>query len=153
MSNRGEFTRRFDREIMKDDTVEQEELAALQAMKAAERDALESEFLKILGVLEHRAIWLKDRFSVSEVGDLDFRGSRFEFPKTPDSVGAGWLEFRTRLTDTSLGILLECNMGVESRFKKRYDYIVFPKENVHVEKAKKFIESKIFEFAAAWQND
>jgi hypothetical protein len=151
--SRGEFTRRFDREIMKDETVEKDELAALQALKTAERNALEEEFLKIEGILEHRAKWLHERFSdMNELKELDFRGRRFEFPKKPETVGAGWLEFRIRLTDTSLGILLECNMGIEGRFKKRYDYVVFPKENVNIERTRKFVESKLFEFAAEYQS-
>lgn len=150
--SRGEFTRKFDREIMKDETVEKEDLAALQAMQQAEKDAIESEMLKLLGILEHRATWLEQRFpAMSEVEETGFRGRRFEFPKTPESVGAGWLEFRIRLTDTGLGIVLECFNGIEGQFKKRYDYVVFPKEKINIDRAKKFVESKILEFAGAWQ--
>lgn len=150
--SRGEFTRKFDREIMKDATVEREEMAAAQRAMAEEEQALETEFQKILGILAHRAEWLHSRFDgISEPESVDFRGRHFDFPKKSDSVGVGWLEFRCKLTDTSLGIILECLMGVEGRFKKRYDYVVFPKEKVNMERAKKFIESKIFEFAGSWQ--
>ncbi|MDF1667457.1 MAG: hypothetical protein P1V97_37295 [Planctomycetota bacterium] len=150
--SRGEFTRKFDREIMKDESVEKEELASLQRSQNKEKEAIEVEFQKLSDILDHRALWLHDRFAnIKEPSEIDFRGRRFEFPQSPDSVGVGWLEFRSRLTDTALGIILECYMGISGRFKKRYDYITFPKENVNEEKAKKFIESKIFEFAGAWQ--
>jgi len=150
---RGEFTRKFDRDIMKDASVDAEELAALQAAQAAEKEAFELEIDKVLALLAHRSAWLAERFPVSEPGDVDFKGRRFEFASTGESVGSGWLEFRCALTDTGLGIKLECQMSVENAFKRRHDYVIFPKEAVKVEKAKKFIESKIFEFAAAWQKD
>lgn len=148
---RGEFTRKFDREIMGDDSVELEEREVMKALLSAEQEALESEFKKILAVLNQRADWLRKRFKVIEPGDVQFRGRRFDFERGEGSAGAGWLEFRLRLTDTGLGIILECLMGVEGLFKKRYDYIVFPKDAVQVDKAQKFIEAKIFEFAGAWQ--
>jgi hypothetical protein len=150
--SRGEFTRKFDLEIMKDETVKSDEIGAFQEMQAAEKAAIEEQFLRIMGILEHRGLWLHDRFTdISEPDTVDFRGRRFDFPKTPRSVDVGWLEFRARLTDTSLGIILESFMGISGRFKKRYDYITFPKDNVDVERAMKFVESKIFEFAASWQ--
>lgn len=150
--SRGEFTRRFDREVMKDDTVQKEEIAALHAIKSAEDAAVKLEFQKILNILEHRSLWLKQRFeTLEEKTGLDFQGRHFSFSQSAESAGDGWLEFRTKLTDTSLGIMLECYMGVEGRFKKRYDYVIFPKEKVSLEKARKFVEAKIFEFAAAWQ--
>ena len=148
---RGEFTRKFDREIMGDDSVELEEREVMKALVSAEQQAVEDEFRKILALLNQRAEWLHKRFQVQEPQETQFRGRRFEFTRSSGSNGAGWLEFRCRLTDTGLGIILECLMGVEGQFKKRYDYIVFPKEAVQVDKAQKFIESKIFEFAGAWQ--
>jgi hypothetical protein len=152
--SRGEFTRKFDRDIMGDESVERDEREVLHALQTSEREATDEQFSKLMALLGHRAKWLHERFEgIEEPEDVDFRGRRFDFPQSEASVGVGWLEFRTRLTDTALGIILECYMGVEGRFKKRYDYVTFPKESVNFDKAKKFIESKLYEFAGAWQVD
>ena len=148
---RGEFTRKFDREIMKDDTAALAELEAQRARQRAEEDGVETEFAKLAAILDHRAAWLMPRFKgVSDVKNLNFRGRRFEFPKR-DKAGPGWIEFRSHLTDTGLGITLECFMELEGKFKKKYDYITFPKTGLDPEKAKKFVENKLYEFGTEYQ--
>src|SRR5262249_55047867 len=112
---------------------------------------LEGEFKKLANILQYRAQWLQDRFKgVTEAQNLGFKGRRFEFPKK-EKAGPSWIEFRTHLTDTGLGITLECFMELEGKFKKKYDYINFPKTAIDVERAKKFVENKIFEFAVDYQ--
>ena len=64
----------------------------------------------------------------------------------------GSLEFRTRLTDSKQAIQLQSFMELEGQFKRRYDYVTFPKEKVSIDKAKRFVESKILEFAGAYQD-
>lgn len=149
---RGEFTRKFDREVMKDDTAAFEELEAQRQKQRSEEQGVESEFAKLSSILEYRAQWLNGRFvgvkDSKEAGGA--RNRRFEFP-VRDKVGPGWIEFRAHLTDTGLGITLECFMELEGKFKKKYDYINFPKTSVDAERAKKFVENKIFEFALDYQ--
>lgn len=150
-SQKGEFTRKFDREVLKDEAAAIEELEAQKRKVHAEEEAVESELRKVEDVLNYRSKWLRDRFkTMHEPSGLDFRGRRFEFDKL-STCGPGWLEFRCRPTDTGLGIILESYMQLEGKFKKKYDYVTFPKTSVDVERAKKFVESKIFEFALAYQ--
>lgn len=145
--SRGEFTRKFDRDIMKDDTAALEELEAQRRKQKQEETGLDAEFHKLADILEYRSKWIRDRFTgVTEPGGLDFKGRRFEFPQR-DKFGPGWIEFRSRLTDTGMGITLECFMALEGKYKKKYDYMNFPKTGVDIERAKKFVENKIFEFA------
>jgi len=149
---RGEFTRKFDREVLKDETAALEDLDAQRKRQKAEEAGLEGEFVKLAEILDYRAKWLADRFpGVKEAANKDdFRGKRFEFPKK-GGAGPGWMEFRSRLTETGLGITLECFMQLEGKFQKRYDYVNFPKTGVDVARAKKFVENKIFEFATDYQ--
>jgi hypothetical protein len=152
VSERGEFTRKFDREILQDQSAEQEERAAQKRRAEAEDSALEAEFLKVMNILEYRASWLRERFpGLREPGGLDFRGRRFEFA---DKGGGqiGWIEFRTRLSDSHQAIVIESFMQLEGVFSRRYDYVSFPKEQVPVDRARRFIESKLFEFAGPYQD-
>lgn len=151
MGDRGEFTRRFDRDILGDETAAEEERRARERQVEAEDQALEAEFQKILSVLDYRANWLHDRFpSCSEASGLSFRGRRFEFA---DSSGQtiGWIEFHARLTDSLQGIALESFMELEE-VPRRHDYVNFPKENVSLDRVKRFVESKLLEFAGPFQD-
>ena len=146
---RGEFTRKFDRNVLKDESAAVEELEAQKRAKAAEDSQLEAEFTKLVGILDYRGQWLAERFKCTEP-KVEFRGRRFEFAKNA-KAGPGFLEFRVRLTETGLGITLECYVQLDGKFGKRYDYVNFPKTNVDVTRAKKFVENKIYEFATEYQ--
>ena len=147
---RGEFTRKFDREVLKDESAAIEELEAQKKRQQADEAGLEGEFQKLAEILDYRAKWLVERFPGVVEKKLDSRAKRFEFPKKA-AAGPGWMEFRSKLTETGLGITLECNMLLEGKFAKRYDYVNFPKTGVDVPRAKKFVENKIFEFAIDYQ--
>ncbi len=149
-SERGEFTRKFDRDVLKDESAAVEELAAQRRRQQEEEAGLEGELKKLAEILDYRAKWLTERFQGVDVANIDFRGKRFEFPKR-DKAGPGWMEFRARLTETGLGITLECFMQLDGKFGKRYDYVNFPKTGVDLPRAKKFVENKIFEFAMDYQ--
>lgn len=154
MSERGEFTRKFDREILQDSTAAAEEQAVHKRKLQAEDAALEAEFLKVMSVLEYRSSWLRERFpAMREPGKLDFRGRRFEFSaKGGGPAVVGWIEFRTRLSDTQQAIVIESFMQLEGVFAKRYDYVSFPKEQVNLDRTRRFIESKLLEFAGPYQD-
>ena len=148
---RGEFTRKFDREILNDESAADEEREAQRMRLLAEDKTLEQEFEKILAVLDYRAKWLQSRFpECQDQKGVDFRGRRFEFFNKGKCKG--WIEFRTRLTDSQLGIMIESNMQLEGAFPRRHDYVTFPKEKVSLDKAKHFVEAKIMQFASPWQD-
>jgi hypothetical protein len=151
MTKRGEFTRKFDRDILGDETAAAAEETARELALVKEDEAVDAEFNKILSVLEYRATWLTERFEgCSEATSVDFRGRRFEFKDKGKIVG--WIEFRTHLTDSKMGITIESFMQLEGHFPKRHDYVTFPKENVKLDRAKKFIENKLMEFAGPYQD-
>jgi hypothetical protein len=153
VSERGEFTRKFDREILQDATAEAEEKDVQRRRLQAEDAALEAEFLKVMNVLEYRSTWLRERFpAMREPGKLDFRGRRFEFGSKSGPAVVGWIEFRTRLSDTQQAIVIESFMQLEGVFAKRYDYVSFPKEAVNLDRSRRFIESKLLEFAGPYQD-
>jgi hypothetical protein len=149
---RGEFTRKFDRDVLKDESAAIEELEAQRKRQQTEEAGLEGEFQKLDTILDYRARWLAERFSGVKEPERkpEFRGRRFEFPRRV-SGGPGWMEFRARLTETGLGITFECFMQLEGKFTKKYDYVNFQKAGVDVARAKKFVESKILEFAMDYQ--
>lgn len=152
MSERGEFTRKFDREILQDATADAEERDVQRRKLQAEDVALEAEFLKVMSVLEYRSSWLRERFpAMREPGKLDFRGRRFEFSSKAGAV-VGWVEFRTRLSDSQQAIVIESFMQLEGVFARRYDYVSFPKEAVNLDRSRRFIESKLLEFAGPYQD-
>src|SRR5262249_28162143 len=119
---RGEFTRKFDRDVLKDDRAALEELEAQKKKLHAEESATDGELKKLDDTLAYRANWLGARFKTMSEPKIDFRGRRFEFQKL-GNAGPGWLEFKSRQTDTGLGIILESFMLLEGKFKKKYDYV------------------------------
>lgn len=149
-SGRGEFTRKFDRDILGDASAEEEERAAQQAALKAEDRALEEEFDKILSVLDYRAKWLTRRFPEARIVDVDFRGRRFEF--TSGGKVRGTIQFQTRLTESHQGITVESTMDLEGAFPRRHDYVNFPKERVQIDRVKRFVETKLMQFASDWQD-
>lgn len=150
-TERGEFTRKFDREILNDETAAEEEAEAQRLAALAEDQSLTAEFDKIQSVLDYRAKWLKERFPACEdKSGKGSRGRRFEFAAGGKLVG--WIEFRVRLTDSQQGVLIESSMELVGRFPRRHDYVNFPKENVNLDKAKRFVESKLMEFAGPYQD-
>ena len=152
MAERGDFTRKFDRDILGDTSAEEEEREVQRLRMRAEDQAVEAEFDKILSVLEYRAAWLRDRFPrCKEPPGVKFRGRRFEFHGDDGKV-VGTIEFHVRLTDSQQGIMIESFMNLEGQFPRRHDYVNSPKENVNAARAKRFVESKIFEFAGPYQD-
>lgn len=155
MTERGEFTRKFDREVLRDQTAEAEEREVARRREAAADTALEAELQKVLAVLDYRAGWLKERFpALREPGGLTFRGRRFEFPPRGAGPGppVGWIEFRVRLSDSQQAIVVESDMQLQGAFGRRHDYVTFPKEKVNVDRVRRFVESKLFEFAGPYQD-
>jgi hypothetical protein len=151
LPHRGEFTRKFDRDILGDETAAAEEEEVQRRKRSVEDQALEDEFVKILDVLDYRSQWLRSRFpECTEKKGVEFRGRRFEFLRGGKTVG--WIEFRTRLTDSQQGISVESFMQLDGVFPKRHDYVICPKENVSLDRVKRFIEAKIMQFASPWQD-
>jgi hypothetical protein len=87
---------------------------------------------------------------MTEPKDLDFRGRRFIFVPNDKYKHQGSLEFKVRTNESRLAVLLECTMEIPGRLERRNDYVTFPIERVDEEKAKLFVENKLFEFAQAY---
>ena len=64
----------------------------------------------------------------------------------------GTIQFQTRLTESLQGITVESTMDLEGDFPRRHDYVNFPKERVQIDRVKRFVETKLMQFAAAWQD-
>lgn len=148
-AGRGEFTRKFDREILGDATAEAEEREAKRKAVLQEDRALEEEFEKIIAILDYRARWLTERFAECRDVPVEFRGRRFEF--TSGGKLRGSIQFQTRLTDSEQGITVESTMDLEGAFPRRHDYVNFPKERVQIDRVKRFVEAKLTEYAGAWR--
>lgn len=140
----GEFTRKFDREILKLPGSKEREETAREHKERKKRERIEAELAKIEGLLQYRKDWLKERFSniVLSAPEEGRRGLVLSLEK--DGVQA-FLEFNYRLNDSGLAVLLESRTGAGE--KKLYDYTSFPAESVEYDRAKNFIEAKILEFA------
>ena len=147
---RGEFTRKFDREVMKDKLAELEEL---RAKKKKEEDAeakLEANFQKCLDAVEARRDFLYKRFpNISEPEKIDFRGRHFLFGAS-ENLPPGTLQFSVRFNESRLGIIFECLMEIPGKLEKHKDYVTFPSDNVNDTKAKNFVQGKILEFCKAY---
>ena len=59
---------------------------------------------------------------------------------------------RTKLSDSQQAIVIESFMQLEGAFARRYDYVSFPKESVNLDRSRRFVESKLLEFAGPYQD-
>ncbi len=140
----GEFTRKFDRDILKLPGAKEREESARESSERRKKEAIEAELAKIEGLLQYRKDWLQQRFSniVLSTPDDGRRGLALSLEKDGQQAH---LEFSYRLNDSGLAVLLESRTGAGD--KKLYDYTSFPAERVEYDRAKNFIEAKILEFA------
>ncbi len=139
----GEFTRKFDRDILKLPGSEEREASAKARQEAKKNELLEAELAKIEGLLQYRKDWLKQRFAnIAVTKPEGKRGLLLTLGEGPEQAS---LEFVYRLNDSKLAVLLESRTGTDA--KKLYDYTSFPAEKVEYDRAKNFIEAKILEFA------
>jgi len=151
-SRRGKFTRKFDREVLNDKDAAHEEASA---RASAESSALEAELGKIVEILDRRRGWLRERFPdmIEETPAGGSRGLRFVFRGGPHGR-EGFLELRCRLNESALAIVLESRWeirdGAGGGRAPRNDYVTFPRSCVDGDRAQKFIDGRIMEFAKTY---
>ncbi len=148
-SKPGEFTTKFDREILRSKAAEGE-AARLEAEKEhAEHERIGEHLRAIQDIVEKRARFIVERFPGARRGDLGGVGWRFEFAGGGEAAGAPIAAFqvRARLNDTRLAILVESEIEIPSRSVREKDYISIPLTTFDLERARNFIETKLFDFA------
>ncbi|MHC4663208.1 MAG: hypothetical protein ACYS8W_16220 [Planctomycetota bacterium] len=142
----GEFTRKFEREVMGRDVPD-----APGDTEVKSREAL-NQIIRLYGLIEERKDWLRQRFPnivEKETKDEEAAGLRCDFPKDGDHPKSGRMEFRVRDNETHQAIFLECTIEIEGE-KPVNDYVSFPVDRVNEAKARKFIQDKIFIFAKSY---
>ena len=142
----GEFTSRFDKEILKSALAEQNKKALDQQKEKAEQDRIDLDVKEIAKIAERRVPWIKERFPNAEEEKVDHQGFRFKFNQTPERKAATFL-LRVRTNESRMAIMVESQYEVPSNKVKEYDYISLPTLKVDMDKAKRFIESKLLDFA------
>lgn len=155
-SKPGEFTTKFDREILRSKAAEND-AARLEVEKERAEQERVGEFLRaIQAVVEKRAQFIVERFPGARRGDLGGVGWRFEFAgggggggdraaRAASPIAA--FQVRARLNDTRLAIVVESEIEIPARSVREKDYISIPLTSFDLERAKTFIETKLFDFA------
>jgi hypothetical protein len=142
----GEFTKKFEREILGHDVTDAPEDAEAKVRKSLE------EIKKLYNLILERRDWLRQRFKnikEEEIKDGTAAGLSCTFEKDPEHPHSGRLEFRCRDNETHQAIFLECTIEIEGQ-QPSNDYVSFPVDRVNEARAKKFIQDKIFAFAKAY---
>jgi len=142
----GDFTRQFDKRIMKKPLPEDSETEE-QRRERLTREKFGAEMAKIAERLDHRADFLSQRFP-NMVHETDgISGSTYIFRASDKQPRNGTLQFSLRPTDTLEALTVRMEMTIDGVCEKKSDYITFPVDKVDVDKANAFIEQSIFEFA------
>ena len=142
----GEFTTRFDKEILKSHLAEQQKKALEAQKEQSEQSRVENEVKEIGKILERRAPFLRERFPNAQQETVDYTGFKLNFAQTGERKSASFF-LRTRLNDSKMAILVESQYEIPSRNIKEYDYISLATVKVDMDKAKRFIEAKLLDFA------
>ena len=147
----GEFTSRFDKEILKSTLAEQNKKALDKAKEQADQDKIDADVREIGKLLDRRSGFLKERFPNSVPEKIDHLGFKLSFTQTGDKKSpAGSFFLRTRANESRMAILVESQYEIPSKGVKEYDYISLPTLKVDMDKAKRFIESKLLDFARVY---
>ena len=142
----GEFTSRFDKEVLKSHLAEQNKKALEQAKEKVEQDRIDTDVKEIGKVAERRVPWMRERFPNAKQKTVDHAGFRFKFAQTPERKAATFL-LRVRPNESRMAIMVESNYEIPASKVKEYDYISLPTLKVDMDKAKRFIEAKLLDFA------
>jgi hypothetical protein len=145
----GDFTNRFDREILRSKMAELEEEKNRSAKEQKELDKIEQVLLEIGRLLDRRASFLSERFGNSAREEIGGVGFKFRFDPSGDRRRAAF-SMRARVNDSRLAILLESNFEIPDQSVKQYDYMSLPVQRVDLERARRFVEAKLLDFARAY---
>ena len=144
----GDFTARFDREIL------QSQFAEIEAKMAAEKEQAEVDRIdlmlaEIAKILVKRAKFVEERFPNAQPLGSEVAGFRFAFEQTGDRVEARFL-IQASVNESRLAIRVCSRYEVPSRQKDQRDYVTLPTTQPNIDRARRFIESKLFDFARSY---
>lgn len=145
----GDFTTRFDAEILKSKMAEMEAAKAKEAKAKAEVDRVDRLLAEVAEILEHRAKFIVERFpNATPVANEDSSqvGFAFAFSETTDRKAATF-SLQAKIKESRLAIIVESRMKVPCVQRVLYDYVTMPTNQPDVERARRFIEGKLFDFA------
>ena len=139
----GEFTSKFDREILNDRMAEKEAETARSQKEQAEVDRVAQMLDEIGNVLQDRARFIRDRFdNAAESVPEGAVGFHFDFTATDDRREAK-LWIRARLNDSQLAIRLESRFEVPTLQRKQSVYVNVPTTiEPNLERARRFVEHR-----------
>jgi hypothetical protein len=145
----GEFTGRFDREVLKEKLGEDDpELARLQRLEKEQQDLARG--LEDLGaILAKRERFMLERFANASAEELSGHGFQLRFEGTDDRRRASFL-MRARPNDSKLAIVVESRHEIEGEPNPSFDYVTLPVSQVDLDRARRFVEAKLMEFAKAY---
>ena len=142
----GEFTRKFDRAIMKKLSHQDPETEELRRERLT-RERFEAEVDRIMELLDYRGRFLQERFPNMQQESEGVAIKRFIFEPSQAYPKRGVLEFKLVPTDTHQALFFQMTMEIEGCAESKSDYVALPIDRVDMEKAKGFVEATIFEFA------
>jgi hypothetical protein len=143
----GDFTNRFDKEILRSKMAEIEDAKNRFAEEKKELEKIERDLAEIGRLLDRRAGFLRERFSNSAQQEIGGIGFKFTFQPTADRQRSAVFSIRARANDSRLAILIESNFEVPEIAAKEYDYVTIPVKKMDLDRAKQFIEAKLLDFA------
>ena len=142
----GDFTNRFDREILKSEMakINTEKLKEAEEKKEAERiDVFLEDIDKLLA---RRAAFVTERFKNSTAVDLPGAGFQYSF-KADGKLKAADFSITARINDSRMAVHVESFYEIPDVKAKEKDYITIPLQKLDLDRAKRFIESKLLDFA------
>lgn len=146
----GDFTNRFDREILRSKMAEIDEAKNRGAKEQEELDKIERDLGEIGALLDRRAGFISERFSNGVRENIGGIGFRFGFKATPERPRPAVFSLRARANESRLAILIESNFEIPESGTKEYDYITIAVAKMDLERAKQFVEAKLLDFARAY---
>lgn len=146
----GDFTNRFDREILRSKMAELDQLKNEQAKEQKELDQIERDLLEIGKIIERRAAFLGERFTNARREEIGGVGFKFLFAPAEGKAQQAVFSLRARANDSRLAIVVESNFEIPDAGAKEYDYISISTRKMDIDRAKAFIEAKLLDFARAY---
>jgi hypothetical protein len=146
----GDFTNRFDKEILRSKMAELDEAKSKFEKEKQELEKIERDLGEIGQILDRRAGFLRERFANSKREELGGVGFRFSFAPTADRPRSAIFSLRARANESRLAILIESNFEIPEAGSKEYDYITIAVAKMDFDRAKQFVEAKLLDFARAY---
>ena len=143
----GDFTTRFDKEILRSKMAELDEVKKKAAKEEEELQEIERSLNEVSQILEKRSGFLRERFPNSVTEEVGGAGFKLVFAPSGANARAATFSLRARVNESRLAILVESNCEIPDLGVKEYDYVGIPLKNWKIERGKQFIESKLLDFA------